>query len=159
MEQYLYTYLNQKYGLKNIVIDQVNGIISSLANYQLLDHDVLLFGKVLRNEIDEEFRYVQHTTMGRITQWLRTFVKEKHPNKSTADVEKLMIDLQSDKIQVDFSIWNKIVNHMYEAKDAEILHKNLRENAQELLNPAGAKGEEKRRSRIFENQRNSQTAA
>ena len=90
---------------------------------------------------------------------LRTFVKEKHPNKSTTDVEKLMTDIQSDKVQVEYSTWNKIVNHMYEAKDVEILHKNLRENAQELLNPADGKVDEKRKSRLFDNQRNSQTVA
>lgn len=48
---------------------------------------------------------------------------------------------------------------MYEAKDVEILHKNLRENSQELLNPADRKLDEKRKSRVFENQRNSQTVA
>lgn len=58
MEQYLYTYLNQKYGLKSIVLDQINAIIQAIAQFQQSDHDVLLFGKVLRNEIDEEFRYV-----------------------------------------------------------------------------------------------------
>ena len=151
MEQYLYTYLNQKYGLKNIVIDQVNGIISGIANYQRQDHDVLLFGKVLKNEIDEEFRYVQHTIKSTTIQMLKTFVKEKHPNKSTAAIEKVMLDLQSDKVQVEYSIWNKIINHMYEAKDVEILHKNLRANAQELLNPADSKVDDKRRSRLFEN--------
>jgi hypothetical protein len=30
MEQYLQTYLNQKYGLKSIVIDQATSIINSI---------------------------------------------------------------------------------------------------------------------------------
>lgn len=56
MEQFLYTYLNQKYGLKAIVIDQINAIVGAIDKYQVQDHDVLLFGKVLRHEVNEEFR-------------------------------------------------------------------------------------------------------
>ena len=56
MEQFLFTYLNQKYGLKSIVIDQINAIVNSIEKYQLQDHDVLLFGKVLRHEVNEEYR-------------------------------------------------------------------------------------------------------
>lgn len=56
MEQFLFTYLNQKYGLKTLVIDQINGIVGAIDKFQIQDHDVLLFGKVLRHEVNEEFR-------------------------------------------------------------------------------------------------------
>lgn len=59
MEQYLYTYLNQKYGLKSIVLEQAKAIIHAVSNYQNTDHDIHLFEMVLRHEVDEEFRYKQ----------------------------------------------------------------------------------------------------
>jgi hypothetical protein len=39
------------------VIDQAHGIIQAITDYQDRDHEVLLFGKVLRHEVDEEFKY------------------------------------------------------------------------------------------------------
>jgi hypothetical protein len=55
----MYTYLNQRYGLKQLIIEWASAIINGIKRYQGEDNEVCLFGKVLRNEIDEEFRYVQ----------------------------------------------------------------------------------------------------
>jgi hypothetical protein len=49
MQQFLCTYLNQKYGLKQIVHEQANAIIQAISDYQFIEHDVLLFKKVLKN--------------------------------------------------------------------------------------------------------------
>ena len=63
MEQYMYTYLNQKYGLKSLIIEWAASIITGIKNYAKDDHHVNLFGKILRNECDEEFRFIQtHVT-------------------------------------------------------------------------------------------------
>lgn len=59
MEQYMYTYLNQRYGLKNLIIEWAASIINAIKKYSKLDHTVGLFGKILRNECDEEFRFIQ----------------------------------------------------------------------------------------------------
>ena len=64
MEQYLYTYLNQKYGLKSLVIDWVTTIINSVNvyshdgklrcfNHLDPDPDVVMFGRILKNECEE----------------------------------------------------------------------------------------------------------
>ncbi len=55
----MYTYLNQRYGLKQLIIDWASAIIAGIKKYSKEDADVCLFGKVLRNEIDEDFRFVQ----------------------------------------------------------------------------------------------------
>ena len=59
MEQYMYTYLNQRYGLKSLIIEWVAAIINGIKTYLKQDHDVALFGKILKNECDEEFRFIQ----------------------------------------------------------------------------------------------------
>jgi len=59
MEQYMYTYLNQRYGLKQLIIEWAGAIIAGIKRFSKEDADVCLFGKVLRNEVDEEFRFVQ----------------------------------------------------------------------------------------------------
>jgi hypothetical protein len=58
MEQYMYTYLNQKYGLKGLIIEWAAAIINGIKTYLREDHDVTLFGKILKNECDEEFRFI-----------------------------------------------------------------------------------------------------
>lgn len=54
----MYTFLNQKYGLKNLIIEWATSIINSVKKYAGEDNDVDVFGKILKNECDEEFRFV-----------------------------------------------------------------------------------------------------
>ena len=58
MEQFIYTYMNQKYGLKNLIVEQVVAIVNGLVIYSQDDHEVALFAKILKNECDEEFRFI-----------------------------------------------------------------------------------------------------
>jgi hypothetical protein len=55
----MYTYLNQKYGLKSLIIEWASTIINGVRTYLKDDHEVTLFGKILKNECDEEFRFIQ----------------------------------------------------------------------------------------------------
>lgn len=50
MEQFMYTYLNQRYGLKSLIIEWVAAIINGIKSYLKQDHDVALYGKILKNE-------------------------------------------------------------------------------------------------------------
>jgi hypothetical protein len=79
MEQFMYTYLNQRYGLKNLIIDWAAGIINGIKSFQREDHDVALFGKILRSECDEEFRYIQQTVKETVIALLRALYREKYP--------------------------------------------------------------------------------
>jgi hypothetical protein len=54
----MYTYLNQKYGLKSLIIEWASTIIHGVRTYLRDDHEVTLFGKILKNECDEEFRFI-----------------------------------------------------------------------------------------------------
>ena len=59
MEQYLYTYLTKRYGLKNLIVQWAASIINGVKVYMRLDSDIALFAKTLKNECDQEFRGVQ----------------------------------------------------------------------------------------------------
>ena len=67
MEQYMYTFLNQRYGLKSLIFEWINTIINGIKKYMSEDNDVAVFGKILRNESDEEFRFVQSQVKNTIT--------------------------------------------------------------------------------------------
>lgn len=53
MEQFMYTYLVQKYGLKNLIVEWATAIINSIKFYihnsEEKDVTVALFAKILKN--------------------------------------------------------------------------------------------------------------
>ena len=59
MEQYMLTFLNQRYGLKQLIMENASGILYAIKLYTDVDHDVKLFGKILKNRIDESFWLAQ----------------------------------------------------------------------------------------------------
>lgn len=71
MEQHMYTYLNTKYGLKTLIIEWATAIINGIKKYNSKDNDVAVFGKILRNECDEEFRFVQSQVKTTIRELLK----------------------------------------------------------------------------------------
>ncbi len=55
LEQFLYTFLNNKYGLKNLVIEWAIAIINAVKLYKSDSHKVYLFSTILKNKCEEEF--------------------------------------------------------------------------------------------------------
>ena len=55
----MYTFLVQKYGLKSLIVEWATAIINAVRAYTREDHEEALFAMVLKNECDEEFRYIQ----------------------------------------------------------------------------------------------------
>ena len=53
LEHHIYTYLTRNYGVKHIVIEKAFSIFTSLRKYSSISSDVLLFAKIIRNDIDE----------------------------------------------------------------------------------------------------------
>merc|ERR1712166_433258 len=75
MEQHLYTYLNQKYGLKSLIIEWASAVMAAVKKFSDEDNDVAVFGRILRNEIDEEFRIVQKQLKDTVAELLRVYLK------------------------------------------------------------------------------------
>jgi hypothetical protein len=79
MEQHMYTYLNYKYGLKNLIIEWAVSIINAIKTFSADESQVLLFGKILKNEIEEDFRF--------------TFERLKKTIKELLQVRYIYIDI------------------------------------------------------------------
>lgn len=75
MEQHIYTLLNHKYGLKNLTIEWAAAILNGIKKYARDDNDILVFAKILKNECDEEFRFVQNQVKNTIVELLKVFNK------------------------------------------------------------------------------------
>jgi hypothetical protein len=53
MSAHMFTFLNQRYGLKQICIEQAKLILKALQQYMNEDPDVSLFAKILDHKVDE----------------------------------------------------------------------------------------------------------
>ena len=119
----MYTYLNQKYGLKNLIIEWAVSVINGIKTYLKDDHDVTLFGKILKNECDEEFRFIQAHVKDTLASLLKALLKDKYPMKSEVDITRMYENILNG--HVDEWIWRKIIEKMYDPRDYDILEARL----------------------------------
>eukprot|EP01022_Parablepharisma_sp_SALTPOND_P015706 TRINITY_DN224_c0_g1_i1.p3 TRINITY_DN224_c0_g1~~TRINITY_DN224_c0_g1_i1.p3 ORF type:complete len:446 (+),score=58.40 TRINITY_DN224_c0_g1_i1:14248-15585(+) len=125
MEQYMYTYLNQRYGLKALIIEWATAIVSGIKKHSKEDSDVALFGKILQNECDEEYRLIHIEVKTAIIDILKAKMRKKYPLKSDASILKILSDVQSGYIEE----WacDAIVKKMYNEEDAMLLLGRIKE--------------------------------
>lgn len=126
MEQFLCTYLSQKYGLKSLVIEQANQVIHAIQTYQNDCIDVQVFGKCLRNQVDEEFRAEQLRLRKAIITHMKQAYKERYTHRSLKEILKCIADLECGKAQVEHWLWNKVINQLFDSTDSFILQDKLR---------------------------------
>ena len=158
MEQHLYTYLNQKYGLKKLIIEHASAVIRGVNTYSATDNDVRVFGCILRNDIDEEFRLVQRQLKNTVGELLRVYLKGKHPMKPDAAITKYLQARTSGHVVE--AEWVEIVRYMYAEDDAATLIdlvKTTIATKPEVANPAelepapreaGGRGGRRRRGEV-----------
>ncbi|KPI86658.1 hypothetical protein ABL78_4273 [Leptomonas seymouri] len=119
MEQHMYTYLNQRYGLREIILEWATAIAQAVRRYAAEDNDVAVFGKVLRNEVDEEFRFVQQHVRETVKELLRLQIRTKRPLSGAAEVKRALQESMNGTVREDE--WKAIVKYMYNATDAALI--------------------------------------
>lgn len=112
----MYTYLNQKYGLKPLIVEWAAAIINAVKTYIKDEHDIALFAKILKNECDEDFRLIQMHVKETLINLVKVMLKERQPLKSEKDIQKMLDAIEKGKI--DDWMWLKIMEKMYENEDS-----------------------------------------
>ena len=130
LEQHLYTYLNQRYGLKSLIIEWASAIIAAIKKFSATDNDVAVFGAILRNEVDEEFRLVQKQLKETVRDLLRVYLKGKFPLKSEAEIGRLIKERQKGELEEEE--WTDIVKYMYNDEDSVTLITRVKDVIREL---------------------------
>lgn len=67
---------------QSLTIEAANSIVSAIQTFSSEDNDVAVFGKILRNEVDEEFRNVQSELKATVHNLLKMHIKSQYPFKS-----------------------------------------------------------------------------
>lgn len=124
VEQHMYTFLNQRYGLKSLIVEHATAIHKAVAKYEGQSNDVAVFGKILRNEIDEEFHQVQRQVKDTAKELLRVYLKGKFPLKTDDALGKMHEERMRGDVHEEE--WTDIVQYMYNAEDAARVMDRLR---------------------------------
>ena len=76
-----------------------------------------MFGKILRNEVDEEFRNVQSELKATVHNLLKMHIKSQYPFKSANEIS----ELYNEKLthEISFEECEDIVRYLYNKADAE----------------------------------------
>ncbi|CAD8118698.1 unnamed protein product [Paramecium sonneborni] len=125
MEQHMYTFLNQKYGLKNLIIEWAISIINSVKKYATEDNDIAVFGKILKNECDEEFRFVQTQVKNTMQELLKMYLRGKHPLKHQAEIKEMLNQRINGQLYEEEAV--DIIKYMYNQEDSELLLEKLKQ--------------------------------
>ena len=123
MEQHMYTFLNKKYGLKNLVIDWARNIIKGIKEYSKLDSNVLLFGKIMRNEQEEDSRFIIQKLIDSISDLLLCYIKSNNPLKSIKEIEKMVKEKKNSKLFEEE--WKGIIYNIYEETEAKEIENKI----------------------------------
>ena len=120
MEQFLYHYLNNKYGLKNLVIEYASGIIQGIKDFSKKNSEVLLFGKILRNELEEQEILIISKLKETIHDFLIYYYQNKYQYKSKNDVDILVQKCKSGILVEDQ--WKNIVGYLFSENENDMVN-------------------------------------
>ena len=123
MEQHMYTYLNQKYGLKNLIIEWASSIINAIKLYSSEDCEINLFGKILRNEQEEDSPLILTKLQENISELLEYYLKSKNPLKSQNEIKKMLLQKKNGILTEEE--WKGIIYYIYIEEDAKILENKI----------------------------------
>ena len=132
MEHYMYKFLNNKYGLKNLVIEWSSSIITGLKMYSSSDSDINLFNKILKNKIEEGQKLIVLKLKTTIKELYDMYIKNKsrlNSNKGKCKLNEIEIEniLNSfnENILLNEDEWKNIIKSIYNDEEYKILIKYI----------------------------------
>ncbi len=111
IEQHMYQYLNNKYGLKNLTIEYASAIISGIKEYSKKDMNIKVFGMLLKNEIEENTLTIVEKIKQVVQETLEYFISQKNPYMAGGDVQKLCEKIKGG--MVDEDVWNSFIDTLF----------------------------------------------
>ena len=119
MEEFMYTYLNQKYGLKNMVIEWATNIINGIRTFSPGDTEISLFGKILQNELEESSRFLITNVKENINSIIMSVLRAEYPFKSEIELKK--IKKKYIKNEIPPELIQYIINASFDEKGKQII--------------------------------------
>ena len=131
MEEYMYTYFNYKYGLKNMVIEWATIIINGIKTYSY-DNEICLFGKILRNDLDESCQYIMPKIKKNVEETIIKIFKKEYGLKSNEEIIEYKNKLIKNRLPLN--IVQLILDNNYTQDEQEKLLSKITELVNEFKN-------------------------
>ena len=90
MEEFMYTFLNQRYGLSSLTITWAASLINGIRTFSKQDFEVLQFGKILRGQISEFHRFSSFALKEQVAICLRQALNERYSHKTEIFITDLL---------------------------------------------------------------------
>jgi hypothetical protein len=119
MEQHVFRTYETKYGLRGIAVEHAGALLRSLLLHAAADNEVQVFLKIFRNELEEEFRFIQSELFTSIKDLTLVQLMSRFPNKDTAHVNQLLDQKMNGSIYEDE--WTDMTSYLYNAADSTTL--------------------------------------
>lgn len=85
-----------------------------------------LFAKILKNECDEDFRFIQVHVRDTLGNLLKILLREKYHLKSEGEIVQMCDAIQNNGF-INDAYWRKIVSKMYDREDVRTLTARFQE--------------------------------
>ena len=128
----MYKFLNNKYGLKNLVIEWSSSIITGIKMYSSSDSDINLFNKILKNKIEEGQKLVIIKLKSTIKELYDMYIKNKSRLNSNKGKSKLnekeienILNSFNENILLNEDEWKNIIKSIYNEDEYKILIKYI----------------------------------
>ena len=106
--------------MKNLIIEWACAIVNGIIRHADADHEIRLFGKILKNECDEEFRFIQMHVRDTLVNLLRIMLRERYQFKGEKEITRMLDGITSGG-SVEEWMWRRIIEKMYDEEDANVL--------------------------------------
>ena len=130
MEEYMYTYFNYKYGLKNMVIEWATNIINGIKNYSEIDSEICLFGKIMRNDLDESCQYIMPKIKKNFKESLVKILKKEFEFKNDDQINEYINNLIKNRISLQNV--QLIMNYLCTQEEQKKIIERIKENIDEF---------------------------
>lgn len=115
MEQHMYTYLNQRFGLHALVVDYASAIWKACAAFAKADNDVAVFQALLRNQLDEGFLTIKTKLRQAVLDLLRAYFVGRYPLKQETAIMALVQQRMTTVLHEEE--WQELLTYLYDPQD------------------------------------------
>ena len=124
MENFLFIYFSQKYGLKDLVMVEVTSVIERIKNFAEESTEIEVFKKILKNEVDEKFYWFLQNTKNSLKKKLESYYKKHIKSKgSLVEISNYVNKkIQNCLIKHEATV---LIQHSYQDRELKKIKRNF----------------------------------
>lgn len=119
LEHHMYNYLKSKYGLKSLIVEWSSAIINGIKLYSKEDNEICLFGKILRNELEENSIQLLKQIKIALNDLISYYLSQKNPMKSKEDIEILLSKIKNGSMYLNEELWNYLCEMLFNSNSKD----------------------------------------